>query len=122
MKRLPLLLAVFAVVAPPAAAATPLDNAVVPSLCEHPAGRLVNGALPGIPENMGSVTLQPETVITGRIRGGAGQERAAVVGCNQGGVGWPENVLLYDDAADPALLATIELYDVTRGGRESVRR
>jgi hypothetical protein len=42
---------------PPPVTLRGLMNAPVPSLCEHPAGNLVNGELPGVPEMEGGVWL-----------------------------------------------------------------
>jgi hypothetical protein len=103
-------------------AATPLDDAPVPSLCEHPAGTLVGGQLPGIPEGQGGVWLaardRPGMIKRGRIRGAG--DRAAVLSCFRGGVSWPENIVVYD--ADKRILGTVRLLEVTKGGRESVAR
>lgn len=103
-------------VSAPASAATALDSAPVPSLCDHPAGKLVNGELPGIPENQGGVSLG--AIAKGTIH--ASGDMAAVVSCNRGGVGWPDNVVVYDRTRK--IIGTVELRKVTRGGRETVDR
>jgi hypothetical protein len=106
----------------PAAAKTPLDDAPVPSLCGHPAGQLVSGALPGIPANHGFVELaalhRPGMIATGKLRERG--DRAAVLACSQGGVGWPDNVVIY--SPEKTILGAIDLNDVTRGGREFAKR
>lgn len=104
-------------------AASELDNAPVPSLCGHPAGTLVDGVLPGVPENEGGVWLGfngDSKVVKGSIRPGIDGDLAAVLDCNRGGVAWPENIVFYDAAHN--ILGAVDLYDVTRGGREGVRR
>jgi hypothetical protein len=105
-----------------ARAATPLDNAPVPSLCEHPAGTLVGGQLPGIPEIDGGVWLselfRPGMIKQGKIRSAG--DYAAVVSCNRGGVGWPDNIVIYN--AGKQILGTVRLGNVTKGGREIVDR
>ncbi len=93
-----------------------LLSAPVPSLCEHPAGRLVDGALPGIPANMGVVALSsargqsPKTIAVGDLDGRPGDEIAATFNCNRGGVGWPATVLIYGPG--PVLLSTVVLKDI----------
>jgi hypothetical protein len=115
-------LSAAALAAVPAHAATPLDDAPVPSLCEHPAGTLVGGQLPGIPEGEGGVSLaalyRPGMIRTGRIR--AAGDRVAVLSCSRGGVGWPDNLVFYDAAEQ--IIGAFDLYDITAGGRESVHR
>jgi hypothetical protein len=102
--------------------ATPLDDAPVPSLCEHPAGTLVGGQLPGIAENEGGVWLselyQPGMIKQGKIRSAG--DYAAVVSCYRGGVSWPDNIVIYD--AGKQILGTVRLIDVTKSGREHVSR
>jgi hypothetical protein len=80
-----------------------LRGAEVPSLCGHPAGRLVDGRLPGIPVTRGFVSLD----LTGDLRGrdrlpvtadfddDGVPEALVVADCSQGGVGWPNSLLLY---------------------------
>jgi hypothetical protein len=108
-----------------AAQAVPdLSSAPVPSLCGHPAGNLVDGSLPGVPEHDGGVWLRatssPHMVTQGVLRPGASADIAAVVSCNRGGVGWPDNIVVYDKRL--RIIGTVELGKVTKGGRESVRR
>jgi hypothetical protein len=106
----------------PAHGATPLDDAPVPSLCELPAGTLVDGQLPGIPEIDGGVWLsqlfRPGMIKRGKIRSAG--DYAAVVSCYRGGVGWPDNIVIYDSGKQ--ILGTVRLMNVTKGGRESVSR
>ncbi|WP_146073552.1 hypothetical protein [Amycolatopsis sp. CA-126428] len=98
-----------------------LYSAPVPSLCEHPAGTLVDGALPGIPDNQGVVELaakgEPENVIDnlaiGDITSDGVPEMAAVFDCSQGGVSWPEYVVVY--SAEEKILGAIDLGDVALG-------
>lgn len=69
--------------------------APVPASCEHPAGRLANGLLPGIPVNHGSMQLGwlaranlPESAGTafGDLNGTGTSDAAVVLSCNAGGV------------------------------------
>lgn len=82
---------------------TQLYSAPVPSLCHHPAGRLVNGALPGIPESQGFVALRATLdkahpdISSGDLNGDGKPDAAATFDCSGGGVSWPESVVLYDD-------------------------
>jgi hypothetical protein len=57
-------------------------------------------------------------VASGRLRSKG--DIAAVFGCNQGGVSWPDNIVIYD--AKRRIIGSIDLGRVTRGGREYVRR
>lgn len=83
----------------PAQAATlkeRLKSAWVPSLCGHPAGYLVNGKLPGVAPNMGGVFLDSKLSKTGKLIKKKPAGAAAVLHCNQGGIGWPDHVIYYD--------------------------
>lgn len=105
--------------------AAALLNAPVPSLCEHPAGTLVDGVLPGIPERDGGVFLvleedgsfYPGQVDFGDLRGQGELDAAVAVFCYQGGVGWPEAVVLYGPG--PTYLGHVWLADIT-AGRQTV--
>ncbi|MFN3215489.1 MAG: hypothetical protein ACE367_03230 [Acidimicrobiales bacterium] len=111
---------VLAGTAAPIDSAADLANARVPSLCDHPAGRLRNGVLPGIPEGQGVVALRRDQVAIGRLLPGGRGHAAAVIACNRGGVAWPDNVVFYNRRG--RIIGHVELFDVTRGGREHVRR
>lgn len=101
-----------------------LLSAPVPSLCGHPAGRLVQGKLPGIAAGQGQVE------ITGVEKGdwptrsvrtfdAGGRTYALVVfTCNAGGVAWPARVVVYDDAI--AVVKAFDLASVIGEGRQSV--
>lgn len=102
-----------------------LLNAFVPSLCEHPQGNLVEGELPGIPEQDGVVVIEteggripPNRVAFGDLRGAGPLDAAVAVFCNRGGVSWPEYVLLYGPG--PTHLGGVWLADLA-DGRQSVR-
>ena len=43
-----------------------LPDAPVPSLCEHPAGNLVDGSLPGLGDNEGQVFLRLDVLATAK--------------------------------------------------------
>lgn len=105
-----------------------LLTADVPSLCGHPAGTLVDGALPGIAEFAGTAGLQ--STLLEDIRSGATTSDFAVVGtdvddapflaavmyCDQGGVAWPNTVVVYD--ADLQPVAEFHPEELTGGDRE----
>ena len=93
-----------------------LPDAPVPSLCEHPAGNLVNGSLPELGNNEGQVFLRLDVLAT--AKNGTASDAlaigtdpsvavAAVVSCNQGGVNWPDTVVVWNDALD--LVAWVDL-------------
>lgn len=88
-----------------------LLSAPVPSACEHPAGRLVNGELPGIPANRGLVQLDGVGTVEGVVTepttmaGEAGV--LAVLNCSQGGVSWPQVLVLY--ASGPTVLGHLDM-------------
>lgn len=98
-----------------------LRNARVPSLCGHPAGRLRNGTLPGIAPGRGEVTYVKAAF--GEIDARAGRDAAAVVRCNKGGVGWPDQVVVYtaDAQGRPVVRGRFDSASVVRFGRETVR-
>ncbi len=95
-----------------------LATAPVPSLCEHPEGTLVDGALPGIPPENGFValraTVEPEAstdlVATTDLTGDGRPETAAVFACSQGGVNWPNVIVVYDP--ELRVLGAIDLGDL----------
>ena len=93
-----------------------LPDAPVPSLCEHPAGNLVNGSLPGLGDNEGQVFLRLDALATAKngtasdalaIGTDPSAAVAAVVSCDQGGVNWPDTVVVWNDALD--LVAWVDL-------------
>lgn len=98
-----------------------MRNARVPSLCGHPAGRLRNGSLPGIAQGQGEVTFV--RAVFGELDGRRGRDAAVVMRCNAGGVGWPDQVLLYTANAKgkPTYRGTFDTFSVVKFGRESVR-
>ncbi|MFN3215487.1 MAG: hypothetical protein ACE367_03220 [Acidimicrobiales bacterium] len=106
--------------AAPIDSAADLANARVPSLCDHPAGRLRDGVLPGIPEGEGVVSLRNDRVAIGGFLPRGQGHAAAVLACSRGGVGWTENVVFYNRRG--RIVGHVELSEVTRGGRERVHR
>ncbi|MFM7223913.1 MAG: hypothetical protein ACKO1Y_00520, partial [Actinomycetota bacterium] len=86
-----------------------LLTAPVPSLCGHPAGRLVGGSLPGVPDNFGGVWIDPSRALLADFDGNGNREIVVEVSCNQGGVGWPPTIILYD-----AALAVRDRFGITR--------
>jgi hypothetical protein len=93
-----------------------MRRAVVPSLCGHPAGRLTDGKLPGIPVGMGGVWL--DSVAIGRV--GGRRLAVASISCNQGGIGWPGNLVMY--SSPDKVVGSFPLSGFTRGGRQTVSR
>ncbi|SES30640.1 hypothetical protein [Lentzea albida] len=98
--------------------AADLRSAPVPGMCRHPAGKLVDGKLPGIPENDGFVSLQSETIQLGDLTGDGTRDAAAIFDCSRGGVGWPNHVVLYGPG--PKVLGSIDLGDVITDAEHSV--
>jgi hypothetical protein len=96
-----------------------LGNVQVPSLCGHPAGQLVDGHLPGIAAGQGAVWFTGKAAI-GQIQPGQAPGAVAAMGCDQGGVGWPDTLVMYD--AQGNLIGHRGLATITRSGRETVRR
>lgn len=82
-----------------------LDTAPVPSLCEHPAGRLQAGSLPGIADGAGYVELR-QAQLADLDEAGA-SELVALSACNAGGNTEFESLLVYRDG--PELAASLDL-------------
>ena len=95
-----------------------LASVTIPSLCGHEGGTLIDGRLPVPPgpngQDLGDVHLLASSAVFGDISGDAVPEVAAVFGCSQGGVGWPEQVVVFDsglnvigvvDTGDASLMA-----------------
>ncbi|RKR74008.1 hypothetical protein [Frondihabitans australicus] len=79
-----------------------LESAPVPALCQHPAGTLQGGTLPGQAESTGYVKLssiadtgEGPYFAEGSITGVDGEAVAASITCNAGGVPWPDVIVLY---------------------------
>lgn len=97
-----------------------LLEAPVPSLCGFPAGRLSDGHLPG-PDGYGGVWLsEPSLHVFGDLDRVPGVDAAAVVRCNHGGVGWPDNVVMWDSQL--RVLGSFTTSDVTGGERDVISR
>jgi len=106
--------------------ATDLLSAPVPASCQHKAGILRNGRLPGIPAGRGEMGLawkllaaagrQGNLLVLGDLTGDGVGDAAAVLYCNAGGVSWPEMVSFYTHG--PTLLGTVFLDDVNLPGHE----
>ncbi|HUQ61734.1 hypothetical protein [Lentzea sp.] len=105
-----------------------LKSAAVPGLCGHDGGTLRNGELPGIPENRGFVRLAAafdekqaaDLLASADVTGDGKAETAAVFRCSQGGIGWPENVVVYDDGT--AVLGKVDLGAVSSSLQATVER
>jgi hypothetical protein len=69
-----------------------LLTAKVPSMCDNPAGTLVDGELPNV---AGWVSLDLDNTVLAPLvkRGGTGA--VATVHCNAGGIGWPDHLVFY---------------------------
>lgn len=118
---------------PPASQAVvpPIDwllDAEVPSLCDHPAGTLVYGSLPGLPATSGVVQLAgwhsgawaEDRLADSWVGSDARNYSGAVFNCNQGGVSWPQHVVIYGDELQ--ILDSIDLADILGDGRQSTLR
>ncbi|MCU1616635.1 MAG: hypothetical protein JWO98_4175 [Frankiales bacterium] len=113
--------------------AAALRSAPVPSLCDFPAGTLVNSVLPGAPPSAGSPPAlvadgsgrRPmDTMAFGDLNGDGLGDAAAVVNCNKGGVGWPDNIVFWARGpAGPVALGSYQMGDAVgdaRGATEKV--
>ena len=102
-------------------------NVQTPELCRHPPGNLVNGSLPNVPSNSGgawayTVTSGPDK---GRPRLATAQSPASpngavgamILGCNAGGVSWPDTMAFYANGGK--LLGSELLGDVSQSERGS---
>jgi len=109
---------------------TPEDllDAPVPPLCDHPAGTLVDGELPGLPAGRGFVALAtvagnraPEDMFaSGDLDGDGLSDLAAVFSCNQGGVSWPDWIVLYGQG--PRVLGAFDMGTVVGDARSGTRK
>ncbi|MCU1679265.1 MAG: hypothetical protein JWQ81_4 [Amycolatopsis sp.] len=105
-----------------------LAGAAVPGLCEHPAGTLVGGSLPGIAELEGGVQLLAvqspaqagALVAAGDLTGDGKNETAAVFGCSQGGVSWPNAVVVY--SPDFTVMGAVDLGGLVSAEHSDVKR
>jgi hypothetical protein len=118
---------------PPSHAAPPVDvgslaDAAVPSLCGHPAGTLASGSLPGIPDSAGHVQLlavqSPDeaagTVAAGDLTGDGKNETVAGFGCSQGGVNWPNAIVVY--SPDRTVMGAVNLGDLVPAEHSDLKR
>lgn len=112
---------VAGLVAAPAAAVTAedLEGAWVPALCGHPAGYLVDGALPEDDDPLNGGVWLGRTA-TGPLAEDGADWGVAQLFCNAGGVGWSDTVAFYEP--DGTLHRAFDLYDITHGGREIAAR
>ena len=82
-----------------------LDSLWVPALCENQAGNLEGGFLPeslkaGYPNAMAGLKRNQDDTPKGAyadINGDGKDEAVITYVCNKGGVGWPDNLLIYDN-------------------------
>jgi hypothetical protein len=93
-------------------------------LCKHAAGRLRNGRLPGVAPRAGYVELRyratdgsPAPVHVALTEDGA-DGLAAVIDCSQGGVAWPQVVLVYRPGLE--LLGSLNLGDIAHAEHSTV--
>jgi hypothetical protein len=94
-----------------------LRNAPVPSLCEHPEGVLVDGSLPGIDVSAGGVWMT-DMVALGDVNDDGRQDAAVVFDCSQGGVAWPQHIVLYGEG--PRVVGQIDLGLAAGDGQRAV--
>lgn len=106
--------------------AASLLSAPVPALCDFPAGNLVNGTLQASDgANRGSPpALGTDMEAFGDLDGDGLGDAAAVVNCNEGGVGWPDYVVFWKRGpAGPVLLGAYQMGDAVgdaRGGTQKL--
>lgn len=97
-----------------------LKSIRVPSLCDHAAGKLKNGSL-DLNEREGYVQLDTDLSLIGEIVPGRPDGAAAVFHCSQGGIGWPDRVVFYDNLG--GILGTFDTGTVgVMAGRQQVSR
>ena len=102
--------------------ATGLLSAPVPASCNHPAGTLVNGRLPGIAPFSGHMQLawlddpssQPNRLAFGDLNADGGEDAAAVLDCTAGMGAWPQIIAFY--TAGPKLLGSVNLSTINLPG------
>lgn len=95
-----------------------LKSVRVPRLCDHAAGKLNNGSL-DLNEHEGYVQLDTKLSLVGEIVPGQPDGAAAVFHCNQGGIGWPDPLVFYDNLG--RILGTFDTGDVgAMAGRQQV--
>ena len=112
--------------------AADLMSAPVPPLCNFPAGRLVDGQLPGQPASAG----QPPTLVTNAAEDGSADlvalgdldhqgaaDAAAIVNCNAGGVGWPDHIVFWSASTNgPAVLGSYDMVEAVGDARSGTLR
>jgi pimeloyl-ACP methyl ester carboxylesterase len=112
--------------------AADLQSAPVPALCEFPAGKLVDGQLPGQPVSAG----HPPTLVTTALDGAGAElvalgdldlngrgDAAAVVNCNAGGVGWPDNIVFWSAGpTGPTVLGAYQMGDAVGDARNGTTK
>lgn len=106
----------------PAAPLSPdfFTSAPVPWLCDFEGGTLVDGVLPGFAERSGGVYLSEIGPGEGAHSAldpaptGSSAAGAAVIGCNHGGVSWPDSLVFY--SASGEVLGSIGVTDIVPGG------
>jgi hypothetical protein len=99
-----------------------LLSAPVPAACQHGAGTLVHGQLPGIAPYQGEMQLawlndgraKSDLFASGDLNGNGNGDAAAVLYCNAGGVSWPEIIAFYTHG--PNLLGFRDLSDINLPG------
>lgn len=82
-----------------------LDSLWVPALCDNQAGNLEGGLLPenlkaGYPNAAAGLKRNQDDTPMGAyadVNGDGKDEAVIAYVCNQGGVGWPDNLLIYDN-------------------------
>jgi hypothetical protein len=105
-----------------------LETLSVPSMCGHPAGKLVGGRLPGIAPGAGEVVLaainHPERAkqlaVFGDLTSDGVRDTVVVVNCSDAQGQGPDSVLVYDSQAN--LLGGIGLDRVTNRRDNDVYR
>lgn len=105
--------------------AAALQSAPVPALCDFPAGNLVNGTLPASDgANRGSPpALGTDMEAFGDLNGDGLGDAAAVVNCNEGGVGWPDYIVFWARGpAGPLLLGAYSMGDAVGDARGATQK
>ncbi len=98
-------------------------SASIPSMCEFPAGKLVNGELKKKHPDYPNATLpgiaNKDLVIAGDLTGDGVNELAAVFYCDLGGVAWPSHIQLFQSTAKgiAPLGQPFQMGDINGGAR-----
>lgn len=105
-----------------------LRSAPVPSLCHFTGGNLINGVLPkghgGEPYAESPTLAKQSLAAFGDLNGDGIGDAAAVVSCNAGGVGWPDNIVFWarGNNGHPVVLGAYQMGNAVGDARGSTKK